>query len=167
MRPAIALLVAALAALPAAAEIAGAPLEFAATTLDGAPVSGQSLAGRWVLLDFWGTWCAPCVAVLPRLDRLQREERDRLAVVGLAFYSGSGADVAAFLDEQGAADYVAWLGEEPLLEKFGILAFPTYFLIAPGGTLVFEQIGELPDIVERVEAVLETAASPARAATRR
>ncbi len=154
----------ALAAAPAAGEILGAPLDFAATSLDGAPVTGQTLAGRWVLLDFWGTWCAPCVTALPRLDRLQRERGDRLTVRGLAFHSGSGQEVAAFLGEQGAADYQSWLGDEAVLDKFGILAFPSYFLIAPDGSLVFEQIGELPDIVERVEAARAGEAPPAAVA---
>jgi thiol-disulfide isomerase/thioredoxin len=155
----------ALAAAPAGAEVMGAPLDFAATALDGTAVSGRSLAGRWVLLDFWGTWCVPCVTALPRLDRLQREQRDRLTVLGLAFQSGSGDDVAAFLDDEGATRYVSWLGDEAILDKFGILAFPSYYLIAPDGTLVFEQIGELPDIVERVEAAL--AAEPASPAVAR
>ncbi len=154
MRPTVFLLCALLASAPAAADVLGAPLDFAATALDGTSVSGQSLAGRWVLLDFWGTWCAPCVIALPRLDRLQRERADRLTVRGLAFQSGSGEEVAAFLEEHGALDYRSWLSDEAILDKFGVLAFPSYYLIAPDGSLVFEQIGELPDIVERVEGAL-------------
>ncbi len=155
--PALLLATAGLLAGPATADVAAAPLDFAATALDGSAVSGQSLAGRWVLLDFWGTWCAPCVAAFPKLERLQREHADRLAVVGLAFQSGTAEEVAAFLAEHGVRDYTAWLGEEALLDKFGILAFPSYMLIGPDRELVFEQIGELPDIYERVSEELAQA----------
>lgn len=157
MRQAVLLLCTALVTAPLASEVAGEALDFTATALDGTAVSGASLAGRFVLLDFWGTWCAPCVEALPRLEGLQRRHADRLAVVGLAFYSGTGEEVAAFLGDEGITAYTAWLGEDANLAKFGILAFPSYVLIDPEGSLVFEQIGELPDVVERVEEAIELA----------
>lgn len=156
---AVALAVSLLAAAPAAAEVKGAPLDFEATTTTGEPVAGTSLAGRWVLLDFWGTWCIPCLAAFPKLQRLQDEHPEQLTVVGLAFFSGTGEEVAAFAAEHGVG-YTIWMGEERTIDKFEVIAFPSYFLIDPEGTVVLEIVGESGDLYEEVSALLPAAEPP-------
>lgn len=56
---------------PLRARVALMP-EFEVVTLDGEYLTSEELAGKVVLLDFWGTWCAPCVAAIPHLKRLSR-----------------------------------------------------------------------------------------------
>ena len=142
-------LVLASAARPAVAEGPVPALAFSATTLEGTSFSGQSLAGRTVLLDFWGTWCAPCVQAFPKLQRLHEEFGDRLTVVGLAYYSGELADIAATVDEHGLG-YTVLSGEEETLEKFDVLAFPSYVLISAAGEVVFSRAGQVDDLYEQV-----------------
>lgn len=156
---AVALIVAFAAEPPAGAEVTGAPLDFRATTTAGEPVEGTSLAGRWVLLDFWGTWCVPCIAAFPKLQRLQDEHAEQLTVVGLAFFSGTGEQVTAFAAEHGVG-YTLWMGEDATIEKFGVIAFPSYFLIDPEGTVVLEIVGESGDLYEEVSALLPAAEPP-------
>lgn len=134
---------------------AGGALDFVATALDGSLVQGSDLAGKAVLLDFWGTWCPPCIAAFPKLLRLQEEHVEDLRVQGLAFFSGDGDEVAGFLERRGIEGYSTWLGGDELIEKFDILAFPSYVLISAEGEIVFVQIGEFPDIAERVGAYFE------------
>lgn len=128
-------------------------LDFAATRLDHSEFSGAELTGKAVLLDFWGTWCAPCIHAFPKLSRLHEEFSDRLTVVGLAFYSGEVEDVAAAAAEHALA-YTVLAGEEATLEKFEILAFPSYVLISADGEVVFTLAGQVNDIYERVAAFL-------------
>lgn len=52
--------------------------------LDGTSLAMQSLRGKPLLLNFWATWCAPCVTELPLLDAFSREHADRWQVLGLA-----------------------------------------------------------------------------------
>jgi thiol-disulfide isomerase/thioredoxin len=52
--------------------------------LDGKPVDVAALRGKVVLLDFWASWCAPCVAGLPALRQLQQRYKDRMTIVGVA-----------------------------------------------------------------------------------
>jgi thiol-disulfide isomerase/thioredoxin len=59
-----------------------APL-IATTTADGAEFSLQALRGRPVVLNFWATWCAPCVAEMPELQRVQETFGDSVTVVGI------------------------------------------------------------------------------------
>ena len=138
---------------PAVAEGLTPALDFSATALDGTDFSGQSLAGRAVLLDFWGTWCAPCVHAFPKLQRLHEDFGDRLSVVGLAYYSGEAEDIAATAAEHGL-EYTVLAGEEETLDKFNVLAFPSYVLISPAGEVIFSRAGQVNDIYELVAAFL-------------
>lgn len=139
------------------AEVDGAPLDFRATTPSGEPTDARTLAGRWVLLDFWGTWCVPCVAAFPVLQRLQDEHPDDLTVVGLAFYSGEGASVAAFAEEHDVR-YTIWMGDDEVIRKFRVIAFPSYFLIDPEGEVLLAIVGESADLYGEASALLPSAA---------
>ena len=156
---AVALAAALTAGAPLAGEVRGEPLDFQATTTGGEAVEAKQLAGRWVLIDFWGTWCVPCIAAFPKLQRLQDEHPETLSVVGLAFFSGTGDAVAAFA-AQHSVGYTIWMGDEALIEKFGVIAFPSYFLIDPEGEVVLEIVGESGDLYGEVSALLPAEPAP-------
>jgi len=139
-------------------------LDFTATALDGTTFSGQSLAGKAVLLDFWGSWCAPCIHAFPTLVRLDHDFGERLEVVGLAFYSGDLAEIAAFA-AQHELSYTVLEGSDATIEKFEIVAFPTYVLISADGEVLFAQAGQVTDLYERVAAALGQPAGGLHAAT--
>lgn len=140
------------AAVPAGAQ-GGSALDFTATALDGTPFSGRSIAGKAVLLDFWGSWCAPCVHAFPTLRRLHDEFGAELQVVGLAYYSGDLSEIAAFAAEY-ELEYTIVEGSEETLDIFEVFAFPSYVLISAEGEVLFSQAGEVADLYERVAQAL-------------
>ncbi len=148
---------------PPAARAADSPLDFTATALDGSEFDLATLAGKVVLLDFWGTWCAPCVHAFPKLNRLHADFGDRLEVVGLAFYSGEPAAIAAFAAEH-ELDYTVLAGHEEAIERFAVFAFPSYVLISADGEVLFSQAGEMADLYERVAAHLDGEGASAQSA---
>ena len=141
-----------LAAAPAPAEEAS-PLDFTATALDGSQFSGRSIEGKAVLLDFWGSWCAPCIHAFPTLQRLHEDFGERLSVVGMAYYSGELSDIAAFAAEYGLG-YTIVEGHEETLDAFQVFAFPSYVLISADGDVLFTQAGEVSDLYDRVAVAL-------------
>lgn len=70
---------------------------FEARDLNGNRISLADLRGRVVLIDFWATWCSPCLAEIPNLREAQRRFGDRVAIVGVS------------LDVQDRASFVSWL----------------------------------------------------------
>ncbi|HUG89951.1 MAG TPA: TlpA disulfide reductase family protein [Planctomycetaceae bacterium] len=64
--------------------VVGEPYAFDLTDIDGKPISSRQLAGKVVLLDYWATWCAPCMAKMPELKALHERWHDRgFEVVGI------------------------------------------------------------------------------------
>jgi thiol-disulfide isomerase/thioredoxin len=73
---------------------------FALPDVEGRSLSLGSLRGRPVLLNFWATWCPPCLAELPALEALAQAHPDCLQVVGIAESSGGADQIAAFARER-------------------------------------------------------------------
>lgn len=115
---------------------------------------GATLAdfqGKWVLVDFWGHWCAPCVQQLGQLiDFYEDHQADRDKFEVVAFHDSSVHDLEEMDARTGGAKKSAWAGRDlpfPILldaedgatvEAYGITSFPTTLLFDPEGKLVGE-----------------------------
>jgi thiol-disulfide isomerase/thioredoxin len=82
---------------------------------DGAPASLADFRGKPVLLNLWATWCAPCVAEMPTLDRLAAREGDRLQVLTVSQDLDGRDKVEAFFAKQGYRNLETWLDPQMAL----------------------------------------------------
>jgi thiol-disulfide isomerase/thioredoxin len=120
----------------------GKPMELGGTLLDGTPFDQRTLAGKVVLVDFWATWCGPCVAEMPNIRAQYEKYHDRgLEVVGISLDDDRAA-VAAFVAENGIPwPVICGTGEEsgwdhPLVVRYGIGGIPALFLIGRDGNVI-------------------------------
>jgi thiol-disulfide isomerase/thioredoxin len=104
----------------------------------GRELSMSAFKGRVVLLNFWATWCAPCVREMPTLDRLQAKLGDEgFAVVAVSEDTGGLAVVAPFFKQLGLGRLAIYLDPDGTLsESFGLKGLPTTFLIDAEGRIV-------------------------------
>ncbi|MEO3432637.1 TlpA disulfide reductase family protein [Inquilinus sp. CAU 1745] len=121
----------------------GSALPRPAPDISFSDASGNSLTlddfqGRYVLLNLWATWCAPCVEEMPSLDRLQAAlGGERFEVVALSIDRGGMAEVEPFYSRVGVVNLSIYLdptARAPI--AFGAQGLPTTYLIDPEGRIV-------------------------------
>jgi cytochrome c biogenesis protein CcmG/thiol:disulfide interchange protein DsbE len=149
---------------PASTRLADSPLlgkpapEIAAQTIDGASISLSAYRGRWVLVNFFATWCVPCRIEHPELIAFHQRHRavGDAEVLGVVYDDSTDA-VRRFRAEHG--------GEWPMLVDpagrialdLGVAGVPESFLISPDGIVVSKIVGgvrasDLEDLLTRAQA---------------
>ena len=118
---------------------------FNLTDLEGKSVSLESLKGKPVVLNFWSTWCGPCVEEIPGYVAMQKKYGPRgLVIVGVSMDSKGPAHVKQFALTNGM-NYTLVMGDEDVVEAFGnFQAIPTTFLISREGRILNQKTGAAP-----------------------
>lgn len=123
--------------------------DFTLTTLDGATVRLSNLRGRWVLVNFWATWCTPCRDEMPYLDRLAFDYADRLTVLAVNMREPA-ATVRTFVDALDLRLPILMQPNDAMLLAYYVRGLPISVLIDPDGNIVQRISGPLqPGVVEQ------------------
>src|SRR5687767_4478057 len=116
--------------------------DFALADLDGNPIRLSDLRGRPVVLNFWASWCGPCVEEFPLLQAAaDRHAADGLVVIGVVFQDRSSA-ARNFMARNGATWQAAMDPGERVASAYGILGPPETFFIDRDGIIEARQIGQ-------------------------
>ncbi|MDT8436791.1 MAG: TlpA disulfide reductase family protein [Gemmatimonadota bacterium] len=130
-------------------------------SLDGDTVRLDVYRGRILLLNFWGTWCPPCLAEIPHLVRVQeRLEEMGGTIVGPAIGSGTPEAIRAFMDAH-RINYPVWIGsDEVAVRRFGVAGYPFTLLVDPDGVIRRTYLGPQTEetLMRDVEALAAGAA---------
>ncbi len=151
-----------------AAIACGAPPEEAAPVftlpaLDGGQVSLEALRGRPVVVDFWATWCDPCVRQIPILGAFQ-ESHPEVVVLGVSVDVAGEEGLERKITRWAAAQEIAFryrilLGSPELGDRWGVVGYPSLFVIGPDG--VIDSIHQGVATVEQLEEAVDRAVAAA------
>ena len=124
-------------------------------TPDGKDISLASYRGKVVLLNFWGTWCKPCLKELPEFDRLYRRYRKHGLVVIAIATDTEPEKVQEFATQRKLAVKLA-LGGEPLADQYESTNFPFSFVIDAKGQIRGSYRGYKPECAGKLEQDIRT-----------
>jgi thiol-disulfide isomerase/thioredoxin len=132
-----------------------AKLDFTLKDLNNADVRLADFKGQVILLDFWATWCGPCITEIPEYNKLQAKYADKgVKVVGVTLVSGAASEVKPFVARHNMK-YTVLMGDDEQAYDFNIIGFPTTFIITPDMKIYKRYIGVTPKKSAQIEADIE------------
>jgi thiol-disulfide isomerase/thioredoxin len=128
------------------------------TTLDGAQYDLAAHRGKWVVVNFWATWCGPCLKEMPELSALDAM-REHIDVIGLAYDDITPAALKTFLQTHPVVYPIALVDTyKPPADFATPRGLPTSYLIAPDGRIARQFLG--PVTAKDIEAAITAAGGP-------
>lgn len=139
-------------------KVGSAAPDFTLQDPDGKDVRLSDMRGRWVLLDFWGTWCYACVRGIPSLREAAERYGDRLVVVSVDCKDtaeGWAAGVERFdMDWVNLREDDSLPSEVKPTVMYNVSSFPTKVVISPDGTVRDISVGEYPEFYARLDSLM-------------
>lgn len=115
------------------------------TTLDGNSFDLAAHRGHWVIVNYWATWCVPCIKEMPDISHFVASHKD-VDAIGLAYEDSDPADIKAFLAKHPVVYPIAQVTlEKPLKDFDEPRGLPTTYLIDPSGKVVQHRVGPVTE----------------------
>ena len=133
------------------------------TTLDGGQYDLAAHRGKWVVVNFWATWCKPCIKEMPELSALDAM-REHVEVIGLAYDDITPADIRAFLQKRPVAYPIAIVDVYDPPKDFATpRGLPMTYLVGPDGRVAKKFLG--PVTAKEIETAIAEKGGPEVPAT--
>ncbi|MFW6128858.1 MAG: redoxin domain-containing protein [Candidatus Aminicenantaceae bacterium] len=137
--------------------------DFSLVDINGKNVSLQSLRGKTVIIDFWATWCRPCLASFPYLQKFWKKHKNDSDVMVLAincWEKPKGEErmklVRKFMDDSNYNFPVLIDENDKVVTSFKVEGIPTKFFVGPDGKIYFKDVGfHGPEMIEKMEVELD------------
>ena len=142
------------AAPPAATAPAAAPPGALphVSTLEGGPLDTAALGGKVVVVNFWATWCVPCVGEIPTFNKVYRDFASKgVAIIGVAMDEEGAAKVRPFLQKH-PIDYTVALGTDATAKQYNLESYPVTIVFNRAGKEVkrFDESLKEPELIEAI-----------------
>ncbi|MBX3358441.1 MAG: TlpA family protein disulfide reductase [Phycisphaeraceae bacterium] len=127
--------------------------DWTVTGVDGKEHKLSDFRGKIVLMDFWATWCPPCRAAMPGMQKIHEEYKDK-GVVVLGMNCWERGDPKAFM-ESNKYTYGLMLKSDAAAEAYGVNGIPAFFLIGPDGKVLMVERGFAEDGEKKIASTID------------
>lgn len=117
--------------------------DFELTTIDGEPVKLSDYKGKRVMLNFWATWCPPCRAEMPDMQKFQENKDVQVLAVNLFETETNQDNVQKFIDELNLTLITPLDEISTVSNEYHIMAYPTTYMIDSNGRIQFITMGAM------------------------
>ena len=130
--------------------------DFTLPTIDGGQLTLSSLRGKYVVIDFWGSWCGWCIKGMPDMKKYYEKYAGKFEIVGVDCGDSDDKWKAAVEKHQ-----LPWLhvknleGDADVTAKYAVQGYPTKVIIAPDGKIFKTIVGEDPEFYTTLDSVLQ------------
>jgi len=138
----------------AATQPKGPAPQFELENIAGGKIKAADLKGKVSVIDFWATWCEPCIAEIPKFNQLH-EQYPNVQVIGIVIMSPH--DSIKPKVEQTGLKYTVLVGDDDVADGFGgLIGFPTTFVVTKDWKIYKKYLGALPNKQDRIRKDIET-----------
>lgn len=127
--------------------------DFTLNDVNGKPLTLSSLRGKYVLLDFWGSWCGWCIKGFPKLKEYYNKYQGKFEVLGIDCKDSQEKWKAAIAKYELSWLHVFNSKMDIVPEQYAIQGFPTQIMIAPDGTISKISLGETPEFYQYIDSL--------------
>ena len=140
---------------PGSRQVSSLP-DFSLTTLTGETLSSQDYDQKILVVNFWATWCTPCVYEIPHLNDLYRDFSSKgVEILGISMDSGDPGEVRRFMRRH-RIKYPVAVGARSVADDFGgVRAIPTTFIVDQQGEIVKRYDGFRPSYMKETRRTIE------------
>ena len=125
--------------------------------LDGSVFRLADLRGKVVLIDFWATWCGPCIRAMPEIQKLHDQYREKgVVILGLSTEEKSFEPKVRATVEKLKVTYAIACGGGDVSRAYGVRGIPNLLLIGPDGTVQARHVGFAPGLAAKVSRQIDS-----------
>ena len=140
------------------AALSSESVDFTLPDVDGQFHSLSDFRGEWVIVNFWATWCSPCLKEIPEFNEMSHmTEPVPVVVIGIDFEEIETEPLKKFMEALEMNYLVLRVGQSPLIPFEPLKGLPTTFIVSPDGRIVYTKIGQVTKdtLIEQLEIQLE------------
>ena len=134
-------------------------VDFTLPDINGKSHSLSDYRGQWVIVNFWATWCGPCIEEIPELIEVSKlTDPVTPVVIGIDFEEIDTESLLEFINALKMDYLVLRIGERPLVPFEPLKGMPTTFIVSPEGKIVFRKIAAVTKeiLVEQLNALIKS-----------